>query len=152
MLQIEFAKIFEEEVAARWSKCNFSKLDIDDWFVAFGSEKPDAFVAAVQAHRIKEDPSRPKITSVRAILRKSMDNFGGYKEPVTTGREITCKDYYSWLVENGSVEDRKNAWSVSAAYRELDPEIGQLIRGEIDESQVKQPEQEAQICVDELPW
>ena len=154
MLQIEFAKIFEDEVAARWSRCNFSRLDIADWFAAFGSVGPEEFAAAIQAHRIEDEPARPKIIRVRAILRRSTD-VGGYQEPAKSGKEVTCQEYYSRLVKTGSVADRLNAWRVSEAYRKMDPKIGRLARGEIDESQIEQPEQpekEAELCLDGVPW
>ena len=65
----EFLRWFNSQVQARWSKVTFSRVDIDDWFVRFGSFDTESLTLAVQRYRLEDDPARPKIVRIYSLLK-----------------------------------------------------------------------------------
>jgi hypothetical protein len=80
MLRAEFMKFWEDEIVTRWKNSQFSARDIEDFFAAFGSYPLEVLKEAVQNYRVKEDPIRPKISGLRAHLRKNKDQ-NQYHDP-----------------------------------------------------------------------
>lgn len=65
----EFNRWLNEQVKSRWpSWCVMGPL-LGDWYAALIGFDVATLTAAVRRHRIDDDPSRPKISRVRAIAR-----------------------------------------------------------------------------------
>ena len=70
MTKHEFAIWFGEQVQPRWPSWQVNACLLGDWYAALGCYDGATLVEAVRRHKIRDDPSRPSISTVRSLARE----------------------------------------------------------------------------------
>ena len=70
MTKREFATWFDEHVQPRWPTWQVNRCLLGDWYAALGGYDATTLNDAVRRHKIRDDPSRPRISQVVSLARE----------------------------------------------------------------------------------
>jgi hypothetical protein len=70
MKKAEFMQWFDAQVHPRWPGWQANACLLDDWYAALGGHDAATLQEAIRRHKIRDDPSRPKISRVVALARE----------------------------------------------------------------------------------
>jgi hypothetical protein len=70
MKKRDFGIWFNEQVKPRWPNWEVNRCLLDDWYTALGGHNAATLLEAVRRHKIRDDPSRPRISRVLALARE----------------------------------------------------------------------------------
>lgn len=70
MMKRDFASWFAEQVQPRWPTWQVNRCLLGDWYAALGGYDVATLVEAVRRHKIRDDPSRPRISRVASLARE----------------------------------------------------------------------------------
>lgn len=155
MMKVEFQDIIKSEITARWPKWTYSLKDLDDWFAKFKKEDIELLKKAIQEYRIAEEPTTPKMLGVAKYLAKLKRNQATASQKATAEiKGASAEEGLLRIKEKASIETRIAAYKFSEKYKKIDPEIGELLRGEktLEEIEVKRPEKSVAEQFEEIPF
>lgn len=64
-----FGQWFAQQVAARWDKCVFSAVQLEDWYWRLKAFDPAALTAAARRHHAVDEPRRPSLKAIHDYAR-----------------------------------------------------------------------------------
>lgn len=70
MTKREFATWFDEQVQPRWPTWQINRCLLGDWYVALGGYDTATLNESLRRHKIRDDPSRPRISRVVSLARE----------------------------------------------------------------------------------
>ena len=70
MNKTDFLEWFRTQVQPRWPAWQVNPCLLSDWYAAFGRYDVATLTEAVRQHKIRDDPSRPRISKVLRLVRE----------------------------------------------------------------------------------